>query len=105
LDDHEFATKDEARPILRLLAQTLAAGNALDDLKAVGKILVEAPTGDQTRPWKTEVIGGLGEGIKRSGKNLAAAFGDVDPRVNALTAELLTDAARLAVDPNAAIAE
>jgi putative membrane-bound dehydrogenase-like protein len=105
LGDQEFAAKDEARPLFRLLAQTLAADNAADDLKAVGKILVEAPTNNQTRPWKTEVIGGLGDGIKRSGKTLAAVYADVDPRVNALTADLLRDAARLAVDPNAGISE
>src|SRR5258707_15619499 len=87
------------------LFRSLAAGNAPDDLKTIGKILVEAPTNDQSRPWKTEVIGGLGEGIKRSGKTLAAVFADVDPRVSALTAELLEDAARVAVDPSAGIPE
>jgi putative heme-binding domain-containing protein len=105
LNDPEFAAKNESHPLIRLLAQTLAAANAVDDLKAVGKILVESPTNDQTRPWKTEVISGLGEGIKRSGKTLAAVFADVDSRVNDLTAELLTNAARLAVDPSADIPE
>jgi putative membrane-bound dehydrogenase-like protein len=105
LDDQAFAAKVDARPLLRLLAQTLATENVSDDLKTVGKLLTEAPTNDQSRPWKTEVIGGLGQGIQRSGKSLDAVFADVDPRVNMLTAELLTDAARLAVDANAGIPE
>ncbi len=105
LNDPEFATRDAAGPLIRLLAQTLAAGSAVDDLKAVGKILVESPTNDHTRPWKTEVIGGLGEGIKRRGRTLTAVFADVDSRVNELTAELLTNAARLAIDPGASIPE
>jgi len=49
------------------------------------------------------VVGGLGEGIKRSGKTLAAAFTELDPRVTVLTAELLANAARLAVDSGAGL--
>jgi putative membrane-bound dehydrogenase-like protein len=105
LGDGAFAAKAEARPVLRLLAQSVGAGKSTDDLKTLARALVFAPTIDQTRPWKTEVISGLGEGIKRTGRTLAAVFADVEPQVNALAAELLRDAARLAVDPQAGVAE
>jgi len=103
LADSTFAATDEARPLLRLLAQSVGAGKSVDDLKAIAKALVSAPTTDQTRPWKNEVVNGLGEGIKRSGRTLAKVFADVDPRVNVLVAELLQDASRLAIDSDAAV--
>ena len=105
LDDGSFAATQEARPLLRLLAQSVGAGKSADDLKSVASALVAVPTNDQTRPWKTEVVSGLGEGIKRTGRTLAKVFADVDPRVNVLAAALLKDAARLAVDTEARVPE
>jgi putative heme-binding domain-containing protein len=105
LADGAFAATDEAHPLLRLLAQSVGAGKSADDLKTVARALVSAPTTGQTRPWKTEVVCGLGEGIKRTGQTLALVFADVEPQVNALAAELLKGAARLAVDPETIVSE
>ncbi|HEY2253734.1 MAG TPA: PVC-type heme-binding CxxCH protein [Planctomycetaceae bacterium] len=105
LADGRFAATIEARPLVRLLAQSVGAGKSTDDLKLVATALVAAPTTDRTRPWKTEVVSGLGEGIKRTGRTLAKVFADVDPEVNVLAAELLKDAARLAVDAEVAVPE
>jgi putative membrane-bound dehydrogenase-like protein len=105
LDDREFTLQATSRPLLRMLAQAVGAGKSKDDLKIVSKALVDAPTNDQTRPWKTEVLGGLGEGVKRSGKTLASIFSDVEPRASVLLAELLRDAARLAIDPTVDLPE
>jgi putative heme-binding domain-containing protein len=103
--DGRFVATVEARPLLRLLAQSVGAGKSTDDLKIVARVIVMAPTTDQTRPWKTEVVSGLGEGIKRTRRTLAKVFADVDPQVNVLAAELLKDAARLAVDSEVAVPE
>jgi len=105
LNDRQFVAKAEARQLLRLLAQGAGAGKADADLKSVATVLVESPTTDETRPWKIEVVCGLGEGVKRSGKTLAGVFATVEPRVNVVVAELLKDAARRAVDPEAGVVE
>ncbi|MES2791473.1 MAG: PVC-type heme-binding CxxCH protein [Planctomycetota bacterium] len=105
VDDPTFAKKPEVRPLLRLLAQSVGAGKSDDDLKTVGAVLLASPTTAETRPWKTEVISGLGEGLKRGGKTLAAVFAMIDPRVNLLTTDLLQDAVRAVTNPELDVAE
>jgi putative membrane-bound dehydrogenase-like protein len=105
LGDGAFARRTEARSLLRLLAQSVAAGKSADDLKTIAAALLAAPTDENTRAWKIEVIGGLGEGIKQSGRTLAATFATIDPRVNELTGELLKDSVRLAEDAATGVPE
>lgn len=103
--DPAFIAKPEVRPMLRLLAQTVAASKSEEELKSVGKLLLLSPTTDATRPWKTEVISGLGEGLKRKGKTLATVFATLNPQVNDLTAELLQDATQVVADRDREVTE
>lgn len=104
VSDREFAKQEEARTMLHLLAQSAGAGKSTYELKKIARSLLESPTTDETRPWKIEIISGLGEGIKGTGTTLASVFQTVEPRINALTTELLADSAKLAVDPQVAVA-
>jgi putative membrane-bound dehydrogenase-like protein len=104
LRDSEFAAQDDARALLRLLAQSVGTEMNAGDLKTVADALLAAPTDNTTRSWKTEIISGLGEGTRRKGQSLARVFADIEPRLNSLTAELLQDAARLTVDEQAGVA-
>lgn len=101
----DFTGKMEGRPLLRLLAQAVGAGRSTADLKAVGEILSAGATTADSRVWKTEVVSGLGEGLKRKGQTLAVVFMAVDPRVNSLTAELLQDAGQVVINPEAEVAQ
>ena len=103
--DATFTGKPEVRPMLRLLAQTVAAGKSDEELKSVGGLLLESPTSDATRPWKTEVVSGLGEGLKRKGKTLATVFAVLNPQVNALTADLLQDAVQVVTNRDMEVTE
>lgn len=95
--DRQFVIEPAARPLFRMLAQCVGPEPADEGLRAAARVLLESPAGEAYRAWKIEMISGLGEGIKRSGKTLAAVFETIEPRLNVLTAELLADAARLAV--------
>jgi putative membrane-bound dehydrogenase-like protein len=103
--DRDLATNSAARPLFRLLAQSIGSRHSAADLQAAGRLLLEAPSAQEYRPWKIEVVSGLGEGVKRSGKTLAALMAEIEPRVNRLIAELLEDAARLALDGKALLPE
>ena len=103
--DSAFSTRPEVRPFLRLLAQSVGAGKSNDDLQTVGSLLLAVPTTPATRPWKTEVVSGLGDGLKRTGRTLPAVYATIAPQVNALTADLLQDAIRVVVNRDEEVAE
>lgn len=103
--DSSFAARPEVRPFLRLLAQSVGAGKSNDDLQTVGSLLLAVPTTPATRPWKSEVVSGLGDGLKRTGRTLAAVYATINPQVNALTADLLQDAMQVVVNRDEEVAE
>ncbi len=104
LADRAFCATDDGRPLLRLLAQSVGAGKSDEDLKTIASRLQLFPLdsrsiGRTDDLWIADVVSGLGEGIKRSGRTPSKVFSEVVPEINELVATLLKEADRIVLDP------
>ncbi|MCY2967087.1 MAG: HEAT repeat domain-containing protein, partial [Planctomycetota bacterium] len=97
LMDTEFAGTIAARPLFRLLAQSIAARGDAAELRSVAEHLRGGGITASNRVYKIELVQGLGEGLKRRGKSLAATLPDAAPVVD----ELLADARATAIQADA----
>jgi putative membrane-bound dehydrogenase-like protein len=102
--DPEFTTTESARLLFRQLALSVGGESDPGELKSVARALLSSPAGANARMWQTEIVCGLGEGLRRKGKSLDAVFQDIEPAVNTLAAALLQDAGRIVSDGNAELA-
>lgn len=95
LADPALAADPAATELFRQLAQLLGARGNLPEMQ---RALASLPSRART-PAHHEIITGIGEGLKRSGKNLRRA--GFTGQAEHLVIELLDDAARTALDPAA----
>lgn len=74
LDDVEFTSREECAPCLRQLSEVLGTGASDQDLHKAWKFLQQAEISETGHPWPWDVVGGLGEGLRRRGRSIASSL-------------------------------
>ncbi|MFN9374278.1 MAG: PVC-type heme-binding CxxCH protein [Planctomycetaceae bacterium] len=98
LGDRDWAASQLARPWLRQLARSVGARGDEAELRQIQTLLMQETLTSANRGWKMELVQGLGEGLQRTRRTLAATLPDTTPLVTAL----LADARELAASTDAA---
>ena len=98
LGDRDWAASQPARPWLRQLARSVGARGDEEELRQAERLLTQEPLTPENRGWKMELVQGLGEGLQRTKRTLAATLPGTTPLVTAL----LADARQLAASAEAA---
>lgn len=98
LGEGDWGVSQPARPWLRQLARSVGARGDEEELRHTQTLLTQEALTPASRGWKMELVQGLGEGLQRTKRTLAATLPTTTPLVTAL----LADARQLAASTEAA---